>query len=181
MRGLEQVCIVWAMDRTEFWRLIESTRKSVQGDLEELVKALREKLQRLPTTEIEDYARIFGELMTESYDWRLWGAAYVINGWCSDDGFDYFRAWLIAQGEKVYSQALLDPDSLADVIEEDVDADFEEMLYPAVEAYEAKTGEELDDPNPARSGYTSDPRGVPWKEEDLPRLYPRLTKARASE
>ena len=28
----------------------------------------------------------------DSYDWGLWGAAYVIDGGCSDDNFDYFRA-----------------------------------------------------------------------------------------
>jgi hypothetical protein len=29
-----------------------------------------------------------------------WGAAYLANGGCSDDGFDYFRGWLIGQGRK---------------------------------------------------------------------------------
>jgi len=26
------------------------------------------------------------------------GAAYIINGGCSDDGFEYFRRWLVLQG-----------------------------------------------------------------------------------
>jgi hypothetical protein len=42
-----------------------------------------------------------------------WGAAYLANGGCSDDGFDYFRGWLIGQGRKVYETVLADPDSLA--------------------------------------------------------------------
>ncbi len=48
------------------------------------------------------------------------------------------------------------------------------MLYVAVEAFEAKTGEELDDPNPARSGYRAGPTGKKWKASQLPKLYPRL-------
>ena len=39
--------------------------------------------------------------MDDSYRWDLWGAAYLANGGCSDDGFDYFRGWLIGQGRKV--------------------------------------------------------------------------------
>ncbi len=38
----------------------------------------------------------------------------MMNG-CSDDSFDYFRGWLIAQGKDVYHAALRDPDSLVDV------------------------------------------------------------------
>jgi len=39
----------------------------------------------------------------------------LINGGCSDDGFFYFRAWLISRGQKVYDAALQNPDSLAKV------------------------------------------------------------------
>jgi hypothetical protein len=52
--------------------------------------------------------------MAESYRWDLWGAAYLINGGCSDDGFDYFRGWLLSQGRAIWQATLADPDSLAD-------------------------------------------------------------------
>ncbi|WP_342210876.1 LysR family transcriptional regulator [Streptomyces sp. DH-12] len=45
----------------------------------------------------------------------LWAAAYVINGGCSDDGFDYFRGWLIAQGREVFERAVARPGALADL------------------------------------------------------------------
>jgi hypothetical protein len=32
-------------------------------------------------------------LMDRSYRNDLWAAGYLINGGCSDDGFDYFRGW----------------------------------------------------------------------------------------
>lgn len=33
----------------------------------------------------------------------------MMNG-CSDDSFDYFRGWFIAQGKDVYMDALAEPD-----------------------------------------------------------------------
>lgn len=65
--------------------------------------------------DVLDYDRIHYELMAESYRWELWGAAYLINGGCSDDGFDYFRGWLLGQGRATWQAALADPDSLASV------------------------------------------------------------------
>ena len=51
--------------------------------------------------------------MNESYRWDLWSAAYLANGGCSGDGFDYFRGWLIGQGRTAYETVLADPDALA--------------------------------------------------------------------
>ncbi|MFC9245678.1 DUF4240 domain-containing protein [Streptomyces sp. NPDC057136] len=53
--------------------------------------------------------------MADSCTNPLWAAAYVINGGCSDDGFDYFRGWLIAQGREVFERTAADPDALAEV------------------------------------------------------------------
>ena len=53
-------------------------------------------------------------MMDSAYCWSLWGAAYVINGGCSDDPFVDFRASLISRGRQVFERALSDPDSLAD-------------------------------------------------------------------
>ena len=64
---------------------------------------------------------------------------------CSDDSFDYFRAWLISKGKNVYENALLNPDSLLGVLNEMNDNDFpenEEILYAALDAYEEVTGKE---------------------------------------
>lgn len=41
------------------------------------------------------------------------GAAYLINGGRSDDGFDHFRGWLLTQGRATWQAALAEPDSLA--------------------------------------------------------------------
>lgn len=101
------------MDRQQFWALIEAAKAASGGDCTrqaaQLVAALR---QRSPD-DILAYHRVELELMAESYRWDLWGAAYLINGGCSDDGFDYFRGWLLTQGRATWEAAVADPDSLA--------------------------------------------------------------------
>jgi hypothetical protein len=86
----------------------------------------------------------------------LWAAAYVINGGCSNDGFEYFRGWLIVQGREVFEHVVADPGTLADlpVIRAQAPGaaylECEDTLY-ASRAYWAATGEELHRTRP-RSG-----------------------------
>ena len=108
--------------------------------------------------------------MHRSYRWDLWGAAFVINGGCSDDGFEYFRGWLMLQGRDVWEAALRDPESLADV-PLDGNADCEDVLYVASEAYERVTGRSLGSHS---EPHADQPAGQAWEEEDLETLYPRL-------
>lgn len=69
------------------------------------------------------------------------GAAFVVMGGCSDDGFDYFRGWLISRGEEVFNQVIKNPEFLAEYLseenlQEDVFApQLEEMLSVASDAY----------------------------------------------
>jgi predicted DNA-binding WGR domain protein len=128
------------MTEDDFWNLIEETKAKSQGDIYEQVEHLRTRLRQLSNTEIFSFHAILHRLLSESFQARLWGAAYIINGGCGDDGFDYFRGWLIAQGREVFYAALQDPDSLADVAE--ADAECEEIWYVAQEAYEEKTGKD---------------------------------------
>lgn len=137
-----------AMDRKRFWRLMASSRTRVRS-VAGMPKLLTAKLAKRSRREIQDYARVFGELMAESYDWGLWGAAEIINSGATDDGFDYFRCWLIAMGEAVYTRALADPDSLADVVEPATGHyELEDMLYVAVEAWETKRAKSSTIPTP---------------------------------
>jgi hypothetical protein len=102
------------MDHQHFWALIEAAKTSTGGDCEAQTAQLVAALRHGPVDEILDWDRIHAELRVESYRWDLWGAAYLINGGCSDDGFDYFRGWLLGQGQALWEAALADPDSLAD-------------------------------------------------------------------
>ncbi len=137
------------MDRSTFWHLIETSNRESNGDVDQQMVLLKNNLSLLPPEELQAFARIFDDLFRESYQAPLWNAAYLILGGCSDDGFDYFRGWLIAQGEAVFNNALSNPDSLADYLKaqcEDPTAcvvECEAILYLAHRVYEEKTGQEM--------------------------------------
>lgn len=101
----------------------------------------------MPMDEVAALARAEWELRARSYQVDLWGAAYLINGGCSDDGFEYFRGWLMAQGRDVFERAVADPDSLADVpaVRERLDLEAEDMFGVAHSVYWDRTGEALAD------------------------------------
>src|ERR1044072_8226942 len=112
------------MDNENFWQIIDASKSESLGDTDAQLEILRERLEKLSPDEIAAFDKIFTEFYFQSYNWKLWAAAYLINGGCSDDGFDYFRAGLILQGEKVFKEALSDPESLVHVINfEDSDLD----------------------------------------------------------
>jgi hypothetical protein len=159
-----------------FWDIIALSKTQVAEGVdpfcERQAAALETVLSRLVPSEIIDFDRIFRDCMEAANDWHLWGAAYIINGGCSDDGFAYFRGWLIAQGRDVYALALQDPDALVDFVDgERDDYEGESMLYAAGQAYEATTGSEM--PYVVVTG--GDTRGVQWTEEELDQMLPRLT------
>lgn len=152
-----------------FWALID---KHVSLDDDELdVSGLEDALAALPAEEIVSFDQIFAKLFSESYSWKLWGAAYIIRGGCSDDSFDYFRGWLIARGRKVFEAAIADPDSLAEVAEQDVEC--EDMLNVAASAYETATdGTQLDG-----AAYNYPDLGDGWDFDDAAEMrkrYPKL-------
>jgi len=173
--------IAWAqrMKVDDFWTLIEATDAASGGEVELFSDTLRRVLSPLTAEETVSFDTLFDQHLSRAYQWNLWGAAYLINGGCSDDGFVYFRAWLIMQGKAIYEKALADPDSLADVCDEPgVDAECEDVLYVAGELFEEKTGSEME----AGSGghmETDEPEGARWEEGDLPRLLPRLSRIHA--
>ena len=159
------------MDRATFWGMIDEARQASRGDPEEQVLLLTDALAALPEAEIVEFQRILDQLMDESYAWELWAAAYIIRGGCSDDCFDYFRGWLIAQGETVFQNALRDPESLADVAMLD-DVWLEGMLYVAHDAYERKAGREM--PWVESVSWPREPAGDEWDEATVDAKYPRL-------
>ena len=158
------------MDKAQFWRLIEDAKAETGGDCEEQVDTLRQSLARLTLQEIIAFEGIYDEFRFLAYRWDLWGASVFISGG-SHDGFEYFRGWLIAQGESVYKNALEDPDGLADVVPDGFyDAECEDMLYVAAQAYEDKTGTEM----PERQKAWPKIVGQKWDDAELDTLYPRL-------
>jgi hypothetical protein len=161
-----------------FWDIIASCRFDPQT-VDDWNVALFERLSRLTSEEILEFDRLFDELAYAAYQVDLWGAAYLINGGASDDGFYYFRCWLIGMGKRSYENGFADPGSLADLAVPGIDAEAE-FCAEAEKAWEQVTGKpdtEYPLVLPARhDGGTL--RGEDWDFEDgaeMGKRFPRLS------
>jgi hypothetical protein len=108
------------MDRDEFWAIVDRAREGVEDTrtvegAEQVVGNVGQRLAGLGREAAVAFDLRYAALGAESYDWNLWGAAFLMNGGCSDDAFDYFRGWLVTQGRSVWERALRDPDTLAEL------------------------------------------------------------------
>ena len=127
----------------EFWNHIRATHRR---DPDEHTERLVARLAKLTREDIVDFCFWWGWMHTEAYRINLWAAAYYVNGGCSDDGFDYFRNWLILQGRDVFTAAVADPNTLADVCK-DGKADGEFMCdhEPGWQAWDRAVGSGTDE------------------------------------
>lgn len=157
-----------------FWALIERGK-----DAEEPEKILATELKKLSAIDLIAFQKHFDRLFSEAYRWDLWGAAYLIGGGCSDDGFMDFRYGLISMGRDIFQAALEDPDSLVN-IEPDADIDNEMFGYVAQKIYEELTNEDL--PFNDETAGSSDPIGEEWdfdNEAENAKRLPKLNKVYA--
>src|SRR5262245_62030044 len=125
------------MNIDRFWQLVDSTR-----GFRDRADSLAKLLEQLTPDEIVRFRIIYDDLIFAANRVDLWGAAAVINGGCSDDGFYYFREALIELGRPVFEAAVRDPDSLADIANPGEEMAMEEGLgNTSMLAWTAKTGE----------------------------------------
>jgi hypothetical protein len=102
------------MAEEEFWNLVDThVKRRRDGSID--VAPLRRVLVKMAPPKILAFHRRLLTYYAKSYTWPLWGAAWLIHGGAPDDTFDAFRSWLIGQGRAVFTAAMTDPDSLADV------------------------------------------------------------------
>ncbi|MBL3669821.1 DUF4240 domain-containing protein [Streptomyces sp. M2CJ-2] len=141
------------MNKQQFWQLIEAARNQASNpnDGEDVAHRATSQLATHPTEEIVAAQQVLWNLMADSYTNPLWAAAYVINGGCSDDGFDYFRGWLIAQGREAFERVVAAPDALAELpivrasAADGLDLECEEALSIVWNAHIMATGKQLPD------------------------------------
>ena len=163
----------------DFWVIIDATAGLPEPTQ---LQRLRQSLESMPPEDIERFQTEFQKRLAQSYTWDLWGAAYLINGGCSDDCFEYFRAWLVTRGQRVFVAALNSPDSLADLPNLPQEVEFEAVMYVAGDVYKAKTGRDL----PATDSAVKRPElGPGWDFDDpeearrrLPKLSKRMLQSR---
>ncbi len=162
------------MENDEFWNVIESAGP---GECSAIASGVQAKLEQLPQQEVADFCRIFDSQMDALYTWDLWGVAYILRGGCSDDSFEYFRAWVLSQGRGFTELALSDPEGLGLSVSPGTDTDqmgCEDLIYAGGSAYKTLTG---DFRPPRASPHPTAPSGEEWEEssEGLRSGFPRLS------
>jgi hypothetical protein len=165
------------VDAAAFWTLID--RSAATKDQEAQLTALRALLDTLTPDQIVGFQTQFDAAMARANSWDLWGAAYLANGGASDDGFAYFRSWLISKGERAFETVAARPDALAGLLpaDEGDELEFEAIAYAAGDAWAAKTGRNASE-MPRSEVVQAEPSGTPFSEDPdaLARRYPQLWK-----
>ncbi len=166
------------MNNKRFWDIVDLARPAdpLRASDRAWSQNLQAELERLPADEIVEWNHIFDRLAADAYTVDLWGASYLINGGSSDDGFYYFRCWLIGMGQRVYETAVAEPDALANLGRLPEMAAEAEMYAAAHQAWMKVTGHSDKDPYPARNE-SAMMTGEDWNFDDahearrhLPRL-----------
>ena len=169
------------MRTDDFWAVIDRATADRPGSPDEVAKRAAADLAARDPAEIVAWDRHLGKVMVASGTEDLWAAAYLINGGCSEEGFDAFRGWLIAHGREAVAAAVREPDSLAGMPAVRAAADSgavfeaEEMLSIGERAYEHAAGSPL--PRPDATPSRPDAADL-WDfddEEEMRRRLPRLS------
>ena len=183
------------MDIDTFWLLLEeSLRHSPSRSRREAF--LTARLSAHSTDSIVQFHLHLDRTCAQAYTWDLWGAAVrIFGGRCSDDGFEYFRLWLIGRGREVFEQAVAEPDSLAGSPEiqrlggrhprtwdnDEEWPEWESLDYIASRAFPSATGDEDDgedafyealETQHSTTAFAADPAGERWdaREEAVARI-----------
>jgi len=170
------------MRTDDFWAVIDRATADRPGSPDEVAQRATADLATRDPEEIVAWGRHLDKVMAASGKEDLWAAAYLINGGCSEEGFDNFRGWLIANGRDVVARAVREPDTLAELPSVRAAAstgavfEAEEVLGIAAGAYQQATGDEMP-PSEAPPG-RPDPAML-WdfdNEEEMQKRLPRLSE-----
>jgi hypothetical protein len=160
------------MEENEFWKLIDKSSAAANNNYQQQISSLKTLLLVLDPSDIEKFGNRFTALLAASYDYGLWGAAYVINGGCSDDCFHYFRVYLIGHGKEKFYQTIKNPETCASWIKSEEEDNWEGLQYAIMDAYKQKTGKEI----PKTFQPKFELKGKPFDEETVQEQYPILAK-----
>jgi hypothetical protein len=131
------------LDEEVYWGIIENSIKATTNKEDQEVFLITE-IEKLTPKEIVGFRLRTDQLLYDTYDSNMWCAAYLMKKGCSDNGFEYFRCWLISRGKAVYYDAKSNPDSLIkEIIEGEQNYEFEGFWYVAMASFINKTSEEL--------------------------------------
>jgi len=131
------------LNEDTYWAIIDRSLKATnnQEDQEQFLIA---EIEKISPKEIIGFRLRTDKLLYDTYTSEMWCAGYIMNGGCSDDGFEYFRCWVISRGKDTYYKTKANPDYLIHEVVENADYyEFELFWYVALEAFEHTTGVDL--------------------------------------
>ncbi len=133
------------LDEEVYWDIVDDSLANSKNKIDQEQYLIR-TLRKLSPKEMIGFELRSDKFRHDTYTSELWCAAYIMNGGCSDDGFEYFRNWIISRGKEVYYKAKENPDSLVSVEVGNGDYyDFESFSSVALVAFQQVTGENLYD------------------------------------
>ena len=162
------------MTADKFWKIVDRVNAASDGDMDEKCSLLKGELEKLAANEVASFQSHLDDAMDGAYTWRLWAAAYIMNGGCSDDSFMDFRATLISMGRKTFEEVLANPEALAEIGPEDG----EEFIYEGYQYAPTEVLEEMapDEKFPRANKRPAEPSGERWNEDSVDEVLPRLAE-----
>lgn len=169
------------LDEDLYWSIVAKSLKSTSGQ-DEQEQFLINEIGKLTPKQMIGFHLRTDKLLYDTYNSEMWCAGYIMNGGCSDDGFEYFRNWVISRGRDTYYKAKENPDNLVSEVDDDLEMyDFESFWYVALEAFKQKTGKDLYDYIDEDRFKTSEGQypqlKLTWQEDDpasMKKICPKL-------
>jgi hypothetical protein len=124
-----------------FWEAVELSRSVGRR---RQAASLYRILVGVPEQVIVSFAKIQHRKMHQLYTPDILAAHFIINGYTSDDSFEDFTAWIVAQGKTAFDRARKSASSLTELLEKkDVSRmEWDAFTLLAGKAYGDKTGKE---------------------------------------
>tara|TARA_Y100001935_G_C17189116_1_gene449108 strand:- start:175 stop:870 length:696 start_codon:yes stop_codon:yes gene_type:complete len=133
------------LDEQLFWSIVEKSLENTNNQ-DDQERFLVKEIEKLTPKQMIGFRLRTDKLLYDTYNSEMWCAGYIMNGGCSDDGFEYFRNWVISRGKETFYSAKDNPDSLiSEFVEGNDFYEFEGFWYVALTAFKNKTGKELYD------------------------------------
>ena len=135
------------MNEQIFWQLIDKARAANNSNFETQCVTLTELLVPYATEDIIAFEHLLREKIEEASSWPIMAATFVVCSFISDDTYEDFRAWLVAQGKDNFYKILKDPNEICKVLtpKEAQDLDGEYMLFVGANAWLEKLNKDNED------------------------------------
>jgi len=166
-----------SMEEDKFWQTIELSLQRSDGNLKRQRIELEIELMKFSSLEIVQFHNKFIALYNQAYHWDIWAACETMSsGGCGDTFFgDSYLPWLIIQGKETYHNAMINPESLANLNPQEFysnEAEMENIDSVPNRVHRKRFGAIV----PVGINYNLTIKGERWADEDLHKKYPKLWK-----